>query len=131
MKKKSLNKIIRIISIVFILLYFFSFLFSVSNASEEMLNTFKKMDNKGDNTNTASIAYTVVSAILITLQTVAVGVALIVLVVLAIKYISASPGDRAEIKKSMIIYTVGALTVFASASILRLIQKFTSQFKNI
>ena len=88
MKKKSLNKIIRIISIVFMLLYFFSFLFSVSNASEEMLNTFKKMDNKGDNTNTASIAYTVVSAILITLQTVAVGVALIVLVVLAIKYIS-------------------------------------------
>ena len=112
-------------------MYVFSTLFCISNASSEMLNTYRKLDNKGDNTNSSAMVYSVVGTILITLQVVAVGVALIVLVILAIKYLVASPGDKAEIKKSMIVYTVGALTVFASASILRLIQIFTSQFNNI
>lgn len=131
MKNSTLNRIIKIVFIIFTLMYVFSTLFCVSNASSEMRNTFRKLDNKGDNTNSSAMVYSVVGTILITLQVVAVGVALIVLVVLAIKYISASPGDKAEIKKSMIVYTVGALTVFASASILRLIQIFTSQFNNI
>ena len=96
-----------------------------------MLNTFRKMDNKGDNTNTSNMAYNMLSTILVTIQVVAVGVAVIVLIMLSIKYLSASPGDRAEIKKSMIIYTVGAVTVFASASILRVIQKFTSILNNV
>jgi len=131
MKNSTLNRIIKIVFIIFTLMYVFSTLFCISNASSEMLNTYRKLDNKGDNTNSSAMVYSVVGTILITLQVVAVGVALIVLVILAIKYLVASPGDKAEIKKSMIVYTVGALTVFASASILRLIQIFTSQFNNI
>ena len=128
MKNSTLNRIIIIVFIIFTLMYVFSTLFCISNASSEMLNTFREIDNKGDNTNSSAMVYSVVGTILITLQVVAVGVALIVLVILAIKYLVASPGDKAEIKKNMIVYTVGALTVFASASILKLIQQFVSQF---
>lgn len=41
-------------------------------------------------------------------QVIAIGVAVIMLMVLAIKYMSAAPGDKAEIKKHAVVYVVGA-----------------------
>ena len=66
------------------------------------LNDAKKanmFDNATDNTNTAKTVRTVMGSALVVVQVVGMGVAVIMLVVLAIKYISAAPGDKAEIKK--------------------------------
>jgi hypothetical protein len=40
------------------------------------------------------------------------------------KYMMAAPGDKAEIKKSAVIYVVGAIVLFAVGGILSIIQKF-------
>lgn len=48
--------------------------------------------------------------------------AVIMLVVLGIKFISAAPDAKAEIKKSAVIYLVGALLVFAAGALLKIIQ---------
>ena len=52
------------------------------------------------------------------------------LIVLAIKYISAAPGDKAEIKKHAVIYIVGAVVLFAASGIIQIIKTFaTDTFK--
>lgn len=66
----------------------------------------------------------VLSVILGIAQVVGVAIAVIMLVVLAIKYISAAPGDKAEIKKHAVVYIVGAVVLFAAAGILQIIKTF-------
>lgn len=55
-------------------------------------------------------------------QVVGVAVAVVMLVVLAIKYISAAPAEKADIKKSAFIYVVGALLLFGGVAVLNIIQ---------
>lgn len=66
----------------------------------------------------------VAGQILGVVQIIAVAVAVIMLIVLAIKYISSAPNDKAEIKKHAVIYVVGAVLLFGAAGILELIQQF-------
>ena len=62
--------------------------------------------------------------ILSVVQVVAMAVAVIMLIVLAIKYISAAPSDKAEIKKHAVVYVVGAVVLFAATGILEIIEQF-------
>lgn len=55
-------------------------------------------------------------------QVIGVAVAVVMLVVLAIKYISAAPAEKADIKKSAFIYVVGALLLFGGVAVLSIIQ---------
>lgn len=68
-------------------------------------------------------------AVLTIAQVVSVGIALIMLIVLAMKYMLAAPGDKAEIKKHAVVYIVGAVIVFSAATILTIISNFAE--KNI
>ena len=63
------------------------------------------------------------------IQVTATGVAVIMLIVLAIKYISSAPSEKADIKKSAMIYVVGAIILFAGSGILAIIRSFAE--KNI
>lgn len=55
-------------------------------------------------------------------QVIGVGVALIMLIVLSMKYMTSAPNERAEIKKHAIIYIIGAVVLFASVGILQIIK---------
>lgn len=79
-----------------------------------------------DTSGAASSINNIVKAIITIVQVVGVGVAVIMLIVLAIKYISAAPGDKADIKKSAFVYVVGAIVLFAASSILGIIRNFAS-----
>lgn len=54
-----------------------------------------------------------------------VGVGVIMLLVLAIKYMMAAPNDKAEIKKHATVYIVGAIMAFGANGIVTLIKQFT------
>ena len=69
-------------------------------------------------------AENVAGKILGVVQIIGVAVAVIMLIVLAIKYISAAPNDKAEIKKHAVVYVVGAIVLFAASGILGLIRQF-------
>lgn len=79
-----------------------------------------------DGSNATESAKNIVGSILSIAKVIAVGVALIMLVVLAIKYMSAAPGDKAEIKKHAVVYVTGAIVLFGSAGILSIIEQFAS-----
>lgn len=57
-------------------------------------------------------------------QIIAMGVAIIMLIVLAMKYMLSAPGDKASIQKHAVVYIVGAIAMFACTGILEIIRKF-------
>ena len=121
--KKS---IIKIFSVLLIAILCVAILSSTIMATtlEDAQDVKKFRDSAKDTTNTASFVSEWLGAALVVVQVVGVGVAVIMLVVLAIKYISAAPSDKAEIKKHAVVYVVGAIVLFAASGILGLIRRF-------
>ncbi len=64
-------------------------------------------------------------------QVVGTAAAVVMLVVLGIKYVVASASEKAEIKKSAPIYVVAAVFIFAAVNILAIIQDFATDVTNI
>lgn len=60
------------------------------------------------------------------LQTVGVILAVIILVVLGIKYMMGSAEEKAEYKKTLLPYIIGAAFVFAASTIATIVFNFTS-----
>ncbi len=52
------------------------------------------------------------------------------LLVVAMKYMTAAPGEKADIKKSAVAYVVGAITLFAVTGILGIIEEFSININN-
>lgn len=73
--------------------------------------------------NNATVKNTMTTLIGI-FQVIAVGVAVIMITVLAIKYMSASPNDRAEVKKHAAVYVVGAVMAFGATGVVEIIKQF-------
>ncbi len=92
-------------------------------------STIGNIDKKEDSSNAATATRNITGALLNVFRIAAVGIALIMLVVVAIKYMSAAPEGKAEIKKHAVIYIVGAIVLFASAGVLSIIESFAD--KNI
>lgn len=57
-------------------------------------------------------------------QIIGVGIAVIVLVVIGIQYMYASPDSKAEIKNKAINYVVGAIMIFSATGILQIVKMF-------
>ena len=71
-----------------------------------------------DGSGASTAVEKIVGALILIIQIVAFAAAVIMLMFLGIKYITASPDGKAEIKKSAVIYVVGALLVFFAGLIL-------------
>ena len=86
------------------------------------------LDNPDDiqpqQNDVADKAQTVGGLILGIAQVIGVAVAIIMLLILAIKYISAAPNDKAEIKKHAVVYVVGAVVLFGASGLLGIIRGF-------
>ena len=65
---------------------------------------------------------TTVKNIIGIVQFICYAAAVILLVILGVKWISAAPDAKADIKKSAVIYVVGAALVFAAGAILQVIR---------
>lgn len=86
------------------------------------------ISNEGDTSGASDSVSKMAGAIINIVQIIGMAVAVIMLIVLAIKYISAAPSDKAEIKKHAVVYVVGAIVLFAASGILEIIKNFS---KNI
>ena len=61
-------------------------------------------------------------------KTVSAGIAIIMITVLAMKYMLAAPSEKADIKKHAIPYVVGAIIMFPVSGILSILQNFAGVF---
>jgi hypothetical protein len=65
-------------------------------------------------------------AIIDVVQYFSVGLGIVLLVVNAIQFMNAAPDGKAEIKKKMVLYGIGAIIVFSAASIAGIIYDFAT-----
>ncbi len=115
----------KVLIIVMIALLCVSFVATGVNATSwDNVNQFNDNHNTSLDTSTRNIVGAIVSVVRI----VGTGIALIMLAAVAMKYMSAAPGDRAEIKKHAVVYVVGAVVLFGGAQLIGIIQNFA---KNI
>lgn len=80
------------------------------------------MDKQTITTSTKNIMGTIIN----TIRIVGTGVAIIMIIYVAIKYMSAAPTEKAEFKKSATAYIVGAVVLFAASNILSVINNFAT-----
>lgn len=59
-------------------------------------------------------------------QIVGVAVAIIMLTILGIRYVSLSPNEKAEYKKGLTIYVIGAVLLFGASMLIGVIRNFIS-----
>ncbi len=85
-----------------------------------------KMLNSTASSEMASSVQGFAGTIIFIIRIIATGVAIIMLIVLAMKYMMAAPGDRADIKKHAVVYVVGAVVLFSVTGILQIIQEWAS-----
>ena len=67
--------------------------------------------------------FDIAGVILGIVQAVGISVAVILIVVIAIRYITASAEGKAEVKKSAVGYVLGAVLLFAGSAIIELIKQ--------
>ncbi len=121
------KNVIKVLTVIMIALMLVASLVTLSNAmSFSEIETSTVTENASDDTGAASSINNIIGSIITIVQVVGVGVAIIMLIVLAIKYISAAPGDKADIKKHAVVYVVGAIVLFAASGLLGIIKNFAS-----
>ena len=112
------NKFIKI-SIVLISLLFILFITHVeATGMIDQIQSGIDMNTQAANSVT-SFGRKVIGAIQVT----GVGIAVLMLLYIAIKYLMAAPSEKADVKKTAVSYTIGATILFAAMAILELIQK--------
>lgn len=116
----------KIISIVILAVIIISFTSQNVFAADFNWKTKTQSLVKGakDTSSASSKVNALVIAIVNIARTVAMGVAIVMLIAVAMKYLMAAPGDRADIKKHAVVYLVGAVVLFASSGILTIIAEF-------
>ena len=90
------------------------------NQSSSLSDMFDKIDESG----ASEAASNIIGMIINIAQVIGTGVAIVMLIVLAIQYIAASPEGKAEIKKNATIYVVGAVILLAAAVIVGMVSRF-------
>lgn len=121
----SKKRIVKILSIALMVAMIAMCLQNVAFADMPDPSSFK-----GSTSTTSGTFTSVLNTILGIAQVVGVAVAVIMLIVLAIKYISSAPSDKADIKKHAIIYIVGAVVLFGASGLLQIVKTFTNETVN-
>lgn len=132
-----MNKKIKKVLIVIIIFLILISLYAIkSNAVDDgvgtgAINEFMDLadDNHTDDNKSISTVRRVFGAIGAVLQISSISIAVIMLIILAIKYMCSSVQDRAEIKKHAVIYIVGALLIFSVNGIITILVRFSKNVK--
>ena len=117
-----MTKTVKIISTVLIAMLLVAMFASVAYATEEdrgpesVLSGLKNPDYS-DQTDIQKLGSRIVGVI----QIAGVVIAVVVILVIGIKYVIGSAEEKAEYKKTMIPYIVGAILIFAGATIVNVL----------
>ena len=118
MMKKFVITLISIILVAIIAFSMSSFVCAAGN--------FDVAAHEGGTENAFSKAgVTITGIILNAMRFAGAGIALIALVIIAMKYLYSSPGEKADYKKNLVVYVIGGVGMFSVASILSMIEDFS------
>ena len=128
-----MTKVMKVMAVVVLAMIMVVSIASAVNAAETFsfddIDTDFVVNGAQDTSGAAGSINRIVGSVLTIVQVIGCGVAVIMLIVLAIKYISAAPGDKADIKKHAVVYVVGAIVLFAASGILQIVKNFAGNVK--
>lgn len=124
-----MNKIGRKISIFLISIIVFCILGCLSvnvfaTSSNFDIDKFNETNVSGSNTFSNLVNNSAITAITVA-RIVCVAIAIVMLLVIAMKYMISAPGDRADIKKHAINYVIGAFILFGVTGILSILNNIS------
>lgn len=121
------KRAIKIISILFIIIYMLSFTSLVFAQEIDPLKVVGKGPNPSASSGGVSTLYELGNIILGIVQYIGVGVSVIALLILAMKYMYTSPGEKAEVKKKLIPFIIGGVLVYGSVQLVKLVEVFAKE----
>ena len=118
MKKTTMNKFINIITALFIIAMLSTMVVSVFATPTDVLDKVQ-----GDTNQAMSVGglSSTIKNVIGVVQVICYSAAVIMLILIGVKFITASPEGKAEIKKAAIQYVIGAIIVFAAGTLLGII----------
>ncbi len=122
MNIKKMSKIISAILIITTILSAFSMVFAAAT-TEPNIPT-------GTAPNGASDVSNIAGMVIYVIQIIAFAAAVIMLIFVGIKFLTASPEGKAEVKKIAVIYVVGAILLFAATGILGIVRNLASSISS-
>ena len=126
MAKNKLFKIIISVLIIAVLFIFFSQTVSAIGVGTA-LNKFENQEIVKDNSEATNKIANMISVVINVIQVVGAGVAILMLVVLGIKWMGESPSGKAQIAKSAKYYVLGAILIFTAVGLLQIVKSFTDE----
>ena len=121
MKKTTINRIMKITTILVIAMMLVSTLSAVFATGAAGV-----LKDLNGNTGAATAVTKTANNIIGIVQVICYAAAVIMLVLVGVKFITASPEGKAEIKKSAIQYVIGAIIVFAAGALLGVISNLSN-----
>ncbi len=115
--KSIIIKLIVVLSVLAILFGTFSTVFSEGDGNFNP----SEFDNGGVSSEVDNLVQNSAGTTVAVLRVVSVAIAIIVLLVIAMKYMISSAGDRADIKKHAVAYVIGTFILFSAAQIIALL----------
>ena len=110
---KKIAKILPVMVAIVMILSIFSTVFAVTNPKDLTGSGTDKFDSIGNK-------------IIGMVQAIGSIISVLVLVILGIKYMMGSAEEKAEYKKTMIPYLVGAVLIFAASTIANVVYQFAN-----
>lgn len=120
------KKHVKIISVTTIFLYILTITKTVFGGGIDPTQVISSTSFGGSGVGVDTL-YTLGNAILGIIQYVSVGAAVVATLVLAIRYMYSSPDEKAEVKKKLIPFIIGAVLVFGATSLVKLVETFAGE----
>lgn len=118
-----MKKSVKVLSTILLAIMLVTTIAEVVLAAPDVNATIDNLMNGNANTNQVTqIGGTIVNII----QVVGIVVAVVVILIVGIKYLTSSAEGKAEYKKMMVPYVIGAFLVFAGSSIVKLVYELAN-----
>ena len=123
----------KVISVLCLFTMLFSVLINFSYAADndprDMSGLITDMATANDMSEQGRIGK-VINNVIGLLQMAGSGIALIVITILGIKYILASPSEKADVKKSIMPVIIGCVLLFGAVNLMAAVANFATVLKN-
>lgn len=128
-----MKKQVKMISIILVMLMVLTSIATVVSATGAKTDIPGMITTIGEGNSSANAdkVVTLGATIVTIMQTVGVVVAVVILLILGIKYMVGSAEEKAEYKKTMIPYIVGAILIFAATTIVSVVYNLANSFNSI
>lgn len=118
----------KVIAISVILMFIFAIANCNSAFAYDFMETINNQVNATASGNATDSVKSVAGSIVTIAKVICAGVAVAMLTILGIKYMSSAPSEKADIKKHAVPYVVGAVIMFGCTGILSIIEQFAASF---